>query len=110
MSNVKESLLFVFIILAVGTTAFFVFFRLDNPGEQERKEAIQQINQLRIEIVKLDSIRRSEQRRQIDSMMQEIKVTQAQAEKLNSINQKLRQQNEKLDRIYNSVHADMPDF
>jgi len=43
-------------------------------------------------------------------MMQEIKVTQAQAEKLNSINQKLRQQNEKLDRIYNSVHADMPDF
>lgn len=109
MNRTASIILAAILCVIFVSIIYFLIRNTHEPKDQSAKQ-IEQINNLRIEIVKLDSIRKREQRRQIDSMMQGIKITQTQLEKIDKITIKLRQQNEKLDLLYNSLHTDMPEF
>ncbi len=75
-----------------------------------RDKEINQIDDVRKDIIRLDSLQDVREKRMMDSLKKEISSSQVELKSIRVINQKLNQQNEKLDRLYNSIHADMPAF
>lgn len=76
----------------------------------DTKYAIQQIDSVRYDIVRLDSLARIRDRLMRDSIKKEISKTMVRLQTIESVNQKLQKQNEKLDRIYRSITVDLPDL
>jgi septal ring factor EnvC (AmiA/AmiB activator) len=100
----------IVLCILISVVLVIVLYLVMRKPEHDNQRTIQKINELKKEIIKMDSLQRSEQRRQVDSMKQGIQATQTQLEKLDKINNKLRQQNEKMDLLYNSLNDNMPKF
>ncbi len=89
--------------------AFIAFVSYDFTHNR-KNQRIQQIDSLRREIILRDSLEGMRDQRVIDTIRSDIRRSQNELKDIKLINKKISQQNEKLDRLYNSIHADLPKF
>lgn len=99
-------MLVVQMIVVIGVIAFLSY----DFSKRKPEKRLMQIDSLRKEIILMDSLDDAKDKQLLDSIRSEIRKSQKELQSIKSINQKLNQQNEKLDRLYNSIHADMPNF
>lgn len=97
----------IIILLVIVALAFYtVAIRTQPKGNPETH----QIDLIRKDIIRMDSVNHIKQKQAQDSIRKDINGMRQSIQVINSVNTKLKKQNEKLDIIYNSIHADMPEF
>lgn len=97
-----------FIVLACA----IIIMLYDNEMKRRRdiSNALQEIKAVRKTIVTLDSVSRARDYALRDSIKKDIAAGMTKADALHTVNENLRKQNEKLDRLYRSIDLKLPDL
>lgn len=103
----KQTLFQTGAIIVVIVGLFFWFVQL---SEKRHTERVQEINNIRKELLRADSVRAVYQKQVLDSIRSSIKDDTQQKAQLKAINTKLNQLNEKTNSIYSAIRVDMPEL